>query len=195
MSVRSARSTSVVVHPCKSTAVASKNPTTIAPAVPAGALWMWPRVIVPRLLVSMSQQTRLCPTLTVMLAVPLPSGSPRLQVPLALHSLAPESVVVNLRPPSATGSAIADTALSEADASSVTPNSLPVVMMVPPAESGGNGRNLRLFLRERRKDHARRCLPRALARYRPASARRHRGGGPLRRSPVHRPCIGRWRQC
>src|SRR5215216_4773408 len=78
MALAKSRSTSTVVQPLEDPlASGAERVTTTGPATPAAPTWMCAAVAgssIPAALIS--QQTSSCPGLTVMVAVPLPSGSP-----------------------------------------------------------------------------------------------------------------------
>src|SRR5919109_4883243 len=92
---------SAVVHPLELPDVGGESGTTTGPGEPAGARWMWAAVAGSMFATVSSQQTLAWPALSVIRATPVPSGSPVLQTPGALHSSAPFMVVSRFAPPSA----------------------------------------------------------------------------------------------
>src|SRR5215217_4726735 len=113
MALAKSRSTSTVVQPLEDPlASGAERVTTTGPATPAAPTWMCAAVAgrsIPAALIS--QQTSSCPGLTVMVAMPLPSGSP------AGTSAAPVSSVERGLPPwSATARLAAEAAPASAKA-------------------------------------------------------------------------------
>src|SRR5688572_20353071 len=64
-----------VVQPLELPVVGGLRPTTTGPFTPVGALWMWAAVAGAMFDTVSCQHTVACPTLSVMRAEPVPSGS------------------------------------------------------------------------------------------------------------------------